>query len=163
MQKQISIIAQLSILLGLSIFAIVPLFFFLVKDLESQRLEKKRAKESEPAWYCGTMDLPENQVLSLDHPGRLLFDGNCIVCHSLIKSTTIVGPSMYGVTEKLEPEIFNLLLSNDPDSILIRTVHYQELKKESQIGFHEDEKFQFTETDLRNLKSYIDTITVIQN
>ena len=116
----------------------------------------------EQLFYCGTMNLPENKVITLEHEGKYLHLENCSPCHSIRKEEKQVGPSLCGSTEAIDKKLFSLLISNDPAMKIPKMNFYKKLVKEYQIDYHAHYKFDFTDSEKNKLRAFIDTITIVQ-
>lgn len=125
--------------------------------------EPKKLPYDAPQFYCGTMNLPENKILTIEHRGKYIFDENCVTCHSIVKDQLKVGPSVCLTTNKISRNIFELLLNDDPKNTLIKTKYYRKLSHENaNMSIHSQLKFNFNKANMDKLVSYIDTITVLQ-
>jgi hypothetical protein len=139
----------------------IGLFGLFILDFNNHSTANIKGNE-EAVWYCGTMDLPENKVYVLNHPGLEIFNSNCKTCHALRKDEVVVGPSLYNATNRLNRDQIKRLLITDKWNQLRNDKFYMSLKDQFKIGFHEDSKFKLNEALLNKLYSFIDTITVIQ-
>lgn len=159
MEKIISLINKLMIFISIFSFGLLG---YTLWGLSQEEIQSS-VSSKELTWYCGSMDLPSNKVYILDHPGLALYNSNCKTCHSLNKDEIVVGPSLYGTSKKVNPELFHTLLYNDPKNKLIKTKFYKDLKSNFNGGFHKDYKFKLNELERKKLRSFIDTITIIQS
>jgi len=141
----------------------IGLFGFSIINTNNINSNNTNENIEEAVWYCGTMELPGNKVYVLNHPGLEIFNSNCKACHALRKDEIIIAPSLFNATSRLDKNQFKRFLIEDKRNQLRKDSYYKDLKDQFKIGFHEDNKFELSDTLLNKLISFIDTITVIQN
>ena len=81
--KYFSVIRVLIVSIILLSILIVTLLFF---------------NQPEPTFYCGVIDPPFVQPVSIHTEGEILFKENCKSCHKIYQD--VVGPALAGITER---------------------------------------------------------------
>lgn len=118
------------------------------------------AAGAEPAFYCGTSEMPSSWAAVWDLPGRLVFEANCQQCHAL--QEVVVGPALAGATARVPPKLWTAVLYADPQHQLRRSRYYRRLRAQyGNQSFHTDFKFDYAAPARRDLVAYLDSASVI--
>lgn len=154
--EQLLLVSRLILFIGLASILIIGLSIPLI--IKESIFLKNAEPDKEPEFFCGTMNLPENKVLTIEHPGKSFVEINCLACHSIRKNEKVVGPSLCGSTKHINEQIFNLLLFADPNMKIKKMRFYKKLKREYKVDFHLNYKFEVDDSTKIKIRDYIELI-----
>ena len=115
---------------------------------------QKKQNEPQP-FFCGVIDNPiqRNERNFVGYP---LFKQNCIQCHAL--DQVVVGPALKNTYKNWTKNQFSFLFKSDSKNRLQKNPRYKRLKKEFKMTFHEEVKDYFSDSEINQLFSYLDSV-----